>query len=115
LLNDTTLARARAEQLRTATMADSAVDQALSGIGIAALRAAQIAEPEPASQYIRRYIEHLRGVKLAVDGRFLESLGLRPGPRFGELLAGLRAAHLDGAVTTREEQETWIRRIVASE
>lgn len=121
LLADLTLARDRVEALRAAAegseqpIADSTIDRALHGVGIAALRTAQIAEPAPAPQWIRRYIEHLRGVKLAIDGKFLESLGLRPGPRFGELLTALRAAHLDGIAVTREEQEAWIRQAVATQ
>jgi len=121
LLADITLVRERLETLLAEAehpeqrIADSAIDRALHGIGTAALRAAQIAEPHTAAQAIQHYIDHLRGVRLAVDGKFLESLGLRPGPRFGELLAGLRAAYLDGIVTTREEQEAWIRQAVAME
>lgn len=119
LLTDMTLVRERIAALlaeaegRDRRIADSTIDQALHGIGTTALRAAQIAEPGTAAHAIQRYIDHLRGVRLAVDGKFLESLGLRPGPRFGELLAGLRAAYLDGIVTTREEQEAWIRQAVA--
>ena len=121
LLADITLVRERLEALIAEAehpdqrIADSVIDRALHGIGTTALRAAQIAEPHTAAQAIQRYIDHLRGVRLAVDGKFLESLGLRPGPRFGELLAGLRAAYLDGIVTTREEQEAWIRQAVAME
>jgi tRNA nucleotidyltransferase (CCA-adding enzyme) len=121
LLADITLVRERLETLLAEAehpeqrIADSAIDRALHGIGTAALRAAQIAEPHTAAQAIQRYIDHLRGVRLAVDGKFLESLGLRPGPRFGELLAGLRAAYLDGIVTTREDQEAWIRQAVATQ
>lgn len=121
LLADLTLVRERLEALRAEAggsdqrIADSAIDRALHGIGTAALRAAQIAEPPPAPQWIQHYIDHLRGVKLAVDGKFLESLGLRPGPRFGELLAALRAARLDGIAVTREEQEAWMRQAVAAQ
>ncbi|ABU58546.1 MULTISPECIES: CBS domain-containing protein [Roseiflexus] len=121
LLADLTLVHERVEMLRSAAegsdqwIADSAIDRALHGIGIVALRAAQIAEPPPVPQYIARYIDYLRSVKLAVDGKFLESLGLRPGPRFGELLAALRAAHLDGIAVTREEQEAWIRQAVVAQ
>ncbi|MGQ9547336.1 MAG: CBS domain-containing protein [Roseiflexus sp.] len=121
LLTDMTLVRERIAALlaeaegRDRRIADSTIDQALHGIGTTALRAAQIAEPGTAAHAIQRYIDHLRGVRLAVDGKFLESLGLRPGPRFGELLAGLRAAYLDGIVTTREEQESWIRQAVTAQ
>lgn len=121
LLADLTLVQERVEALRAKTgesdqqIADSVIDQALHGISVLALRAAQIAELPPAPQYIQRYLDHLRGVRLAIDGTFLESLGLRPGPRFGELLAELRAAHLDGIATTPEEQEAWIRRAAAAQ
>ncbi|HWQ14464.1 MAG TPA: CBS domain-containing protein [Roseiflexaceae bacterium] len=113
LLRELSELQERVAPLRAGGVPDSAVDRALHGLGETALRAAQLAEPPPAAEAIVRYLEQLRGVKLAVDGRFLKELGLRPGPRFGELLAELRAAVLDGAVHTPEEQRAWLRRRVA--
>lgn len=114
LLDEISRVRARLEPLRVVVVADSVIDRALHGIGTTALHAARLAEPAPVAGHIERYLEVLRGVKLAIDGRYLESLGLRPGPRFGELLAGLRAARLDGEALSREQQEAWIRRAIAS-
>jgi len=44
-----------------------------------------------------------------VDGHYLRSLGIPPGPIYGEILARLRDAVLDGQATTPEEQEALAR------
>jgi tRNA nucleotidyltransferase (CCA-adding enzyme) len=115
LLREITTLQERAGPLRAPGAPDSLVDRLLHGLGETTLRAAQIAEPEPLAGYVGRYLERLRGVELAVDGRFLKELGLAPGPRFGELLAELRAAVLDGLVATPEEQRAWARERAARE
>jgi len=60
-----------------------------------------------------RYLFVWRNVRLAADGNYLRSLGLKPSPLFGKLLARLRDAVLDGAATTPEAQrallEQWIQ------
>jgi tRNA nucleotidyltransferase (CCA-adding enzyme) len=109
LLRDITKAHEQVELLRAGAVANSVVDRVLRGIGEVALRAAQIVEPEPAAELIARYLDELRGVQIAVDGVFLKQMGLAPGPCYRELLEGLRAAVLDGIVTTKEEQEGWLR------
>ncbi|MEN9935562.1 MAG: hypothetical protein RLZZ387_2141 [Chloroflexota bacterium] len=109
LLRDLSLLHERLASLRGREQISSAVDRALHGIDEAALCTAQVAEGAPLSEAVARYLETLRHVRIAVDGRFLKGLGLKPGPRFGELLADLRAALLDGDVTTRAEQEAWVR------
>jgi hypothetical protein len=42
-------------------------------------------------------------------------MGLEPGPLFGELLSALRDARLDGEVSTREEEEALVNRLVTRE
>jgi len=108
LLRDSGVIHERAATL-TADVPNSAVDRALHGLDTAALRAAQIGGSPQLADAIERYLKSMRAVRPAVDGRFLRSLGLVPGPRYGELLAGLRAAVLDGAVATPAEQEQWVR------
>jgi tRNA nucleotidyltransferase/poly(A) polymerase len=44
-----------------------------------------------------------------VTGRDLQELGLRPGPRIGELLAKIRDRQLDDELKTREEALNWAR------
>jgi tRNA nucleotidyltransferase (CCA-adding enzyme) len=61
----------------------------------------------------RLVAEHLRrwrDMRPLLDGDDLRALGLAPGPRFGRLLAGLRAAQVAGRVRTRAEAVAWVRR-----
>jgi tRNA nucleotidyltransferase (CCA-adding enzyme) len=60
-----------------------------------------------------RYYSELRPVQPEVDGHYLKSLGLKPGPLFGRLLSAVRAARLDGEVRTRDEEEALVDRLLA--
>lgn len=42
-------------------------------------------------------------------GRDLIELGLEPGPRFGEILAAVAEAQLEGALTSRDDAVAWVR------
>jgi len=55
---------------------------------------------------VRRYREEIRNTKIMITGRNLVELGHSPGPSFGRVLAAVRAARLDGRITTREEELT---------
>jgi len=46
--------------------------------------------------------EKLNPVPL-LSGSDLQSLGFRPGPEFGKILAALRKRQLDGEITTRDQ------------
>jgi len=54
----------------------------------------------------------LRAVAPALTGDDLKRMGLRPGPVYREILARLRAARLDGEITTREEEEALVRQMI---
>jgi len=54
----------------------------------------------------------LRTVAPALTGDDLKRMGLRPGPVYREILARLRAARLDGEITTREEEEALVRQMI---
>jgi tRNA nucleotidyltransferase (CCA-adding enzyme) len=62
-----------------------------------------------------RFQTEYRGVETALTGEDLKALGLRPGPVFGRLLGALRDARLDGRVTTREEEEALLERLLEAE
>jgi tRNA nucleotidyltransferase (CCA-adding enzyme) len=42
----------------------------------------------------------------------LKSMGVKPGPRFGEILWRLREAWLDGVVSTEEEENFLLDRLL---
>jgi len=54
-------------------------------------------------------------VEIELTGDDLKAMGLKPGPLFGRLLETLRDARLDGKVSTREEEETLLRKLLAVE
>jgi poly(A) polymerase len=44
-----------------------------------------------------------------VSGDDLIALGLRPGPRFGEILEAVETRQLEGALRSREEALEWVK------
>jgi tRNA nucleotidyltransferase (CCA-adding enzyme) len=56
-----------------------------------------------------------RLVTLEVAGDDLKAMGLKPGPLFGRLLGRLRDARLDGKVSTREEEEALLQKLLVAE
>ena len=61
---------------------------------------------------VERYVNQLRYVNPVLDGDDLRRLGVQPGPRMGRMLETLRDAKLDGQVTTKEEEEALVRRLL---
>jgi tRNA nucleotidyltransferase (CCA-adding enzyme) len=62
-----------------------------------------------------RYQAEWRLVETELGGNDLKALGLRPSPLFGRLLNALRDARLDGRVSTREEEEALLNKLLAAE
>jgi tRNA nucleotidyltransferase (CCA-adding enzyme) len=62
-----------------------------------------------------RYQTEWRVVTQEVAGDDLKAMGLKPGPLFGRLLDALRDARLDGKVSTREEEETLLEKLLLAE
>jgi len=62
---------------------------------------------------LREYLEKWRNVKPFTTGDDLKKLGLIPGPKYKEILSGLRAAWLDGDVKTKEEEIALRNRLIA--
>lgn len=110
LLRDIGGLRARLAGLDPAGLPDSALDRLLQPFGAAALRAAQLSEPAPLAGALARYLALLRPAQTALCGDDLRALGVPQGPRIGRLLAGLRAAVLDGQVRGRAQELAWVRR-----
>jgi hypothetical protein len=54
-------------------------------------------------------------VEIELGGNDLKAMGLKPSPLFGRLLNALRDARLDGGVSTREEEETLLNKLLAAE
>ena len=57
------------------------------------------------SDWLRRYLDELRGVRLEITGADLDGLGLHESPRVGEVLTELLRRRLDGELTGGREAE----------
>lgn len=88
----------------------SQIDRLLQGRSRITLALAALVAPEPARQIIADYLATIQHVPTLLNGDDLRALGIPPGPRYRELLANLRAAQLDGRVTTRAAAQDWVLR-----
>ena len=56
------------------------------------------------------YLLRMRGVTPMLDGRGVMALGVGEGPAVGEMLRSLLMARLDGKVSSRDDEERFVRR-----
>ena len=61
------------------------------------------------------YVRRLRHLKPRLTGDDLIRMGLRPGPRLGDILARLRDAWLDGEVPNKRDEILLVREMVSKE
>jgi tRNA nucleotidyltransferase (CCA-adding enzyme) len=66
-------------------------------------------------EHIVDYATRLRHITPHTDGEALKTRGLEPGPVFGRILRALRAAWLDGEISTAEEEKALLERLLAGE
>jgi tRNA nucleotidyltransferase (CCA-adding enzyme) len=62
-----------------------------------------------------RYQTEWCAVETEITGDDLKEMGLKPGPLFGRLLDTLRDARLDGKVSTRQDEEALLERLLEAE
>ncbi|MDW8390096.1 MAG: CCA tRNA nucleotidyltransferase [Oscillochloridaceae bacterium] len=108
LLRQLPVLRATAPLL-TPDLPNSGLDRLLRPFSVAAITALHYAEPAAAAM-TARYLRELRTMRPPLNGNDLQRLGITPGPLLGRTLEALRAAALDGEISTREEAEDWVRR-----
>ncbi len=63
----------------------------------------------------RSYLEELRFVRPVLRGSDLERLGIGSGPKVGLMLRALLAAKLDSEVRTRDDEVTFVERVMKEE
>jgi tRNA nucleotidyltransferase (CCA-adding enzyme) len=56
------------------------------------------------AEVLQRYITEWRAIRAELNGNDLQTSGLPRGPLYSKILTQLRAARLDGVITTREEE-----------
>jgi tRNA nucleotidyltransferase (CCA-adding enzyme) len=77
------------------------------------IEAAAIASESPiVRQRLDLYLKTLRHVKPELGGDDLQNMGVPPGRKLGQILRSLQEASLDHMVTTREEEEALVRRLL---
>lgn len=110
VIEDTAAIGERLPELAADGLTPSAVYAALEGVSPeAALAWAALSDDAAAAGRLRDYHDRLRHVRSDLNGDDLLALGVPQGPRVGELLRELLAARLDGAVSTRADEEAWVR------
>lgn len=97
-------------QLNNPNLAPSRVVELLERFDDAALAVFAIATDSVSAQsYVDRYRAEWRQIHAALNGNDLKALGLTPGPAFKEILSALRAQRLDGVLTSRKQEEAFVR------
>jgi len=69
-------------------------------------------ESDVVRERVELYHRQLANVRLAVDGKYLRALGIKPGPVYRRVLARVLDAVLDGEIRTRQEQEEMAKKMV---
>jgi tRNA nucleotidyltransferase (CCA-adding enzyme) len=91
--------------LESKGLLDSEICRLLDSHQLGAIKAAAIAaDPEIVRQRLDLYLDNLRFIVPSLDGDDLQQMGVAPGKKLGRLLRSLKAARVDGRVTTREEE-----------
>ncbi|MFW6056289.1 MAG: CCA tRNA nucleotidyltransferase [Chloroflexota bacterium] len=104
-LKDCAYLRSVEKALAADSIRPSQVVSFLSERSTAALLAARrmLAHPS-ARERVNDYLEHLRFVRTSVNGTTLIEMGFPQGPSLGHVLERIRAARLDGEVSSRAEE-----------
>jgi len=100
-------------QLRATVMLPSAIYRLLHPFSREARFVLSVlTDSELVRQRLELYERELARVEPHIDGHYLRSLGVPPGPIYGEILSRVRDALLDGQVRTPEEEEALAKRLV---
>ena len=115
VVRDVGAARDSLTQLKDEKIRRSRVFGLLRGLNTAAIEACALAADESrVRDRLELYLSELRHVRPLLDGRDLLALGVPQGPIVGQLLEKLLTARLEGLVSTREDEETMVRRSIGS-
>lgn len=103
------------EPLGADALASSAIDQLLEEHSDAALAILAIAtDDERVRERIELFRTQLRDVQTELTGDDLKKMGIPPGPAYKQILTRLRAARLDGEISTRAQEIEWVNQSVSS-
>jgi len=71
-----------------------------------------ISEPE-ARQLLLDYVQRWQKIAPVHDGHYLREIGVPPGPAYRTILAALRGAWLDGEITTADQEDALLDKLLA--
>ncbi|MGD0709509.1 MAG: CBS domain-containing protein, partial [Anaerolineaceae bacterium] len=93
----------------------SAITQRLEEAPIMSVYAISALNADPAAKkIIVEFVTHWRKVKPETTGKSLVALGVPTGPRYKDLLKQLRAAWLNGVITSTEEENAYLQQAIAN-
>jgi len=108
--------RARTLKLLEPDLPPSELDRLLSKFSDAILLVARIASDDDLlRQRLRFYQQQLRPVEIHISGDDLRRWGVKPGPIYRHIFQQVRAAVLDGRISTPEEEIALAKRILRKE
>lgn len=89
----------------------AAVHAALNHLSYEALIYLAIAsENEAAVKKIEEFITKLKGIKPHITGGDLKKLGIKPGPVFGEIMAAVAEAKINGTLDSKKDEMDFVRK-----
>jgi tRNA nucleotidyltransferase (CCA-adding enzyme) len=71
-----------------------------------------LADQATGQKIVGNYLVHWRWVQPSVDGDRLRELGLEPGPAYKNILGTLRAAWLDGELSSADDEQQMLAALV---
>ena len=111
VLRDTFDLKQNLQLLEARELLPSQIYSILEPYHVQSIKAAAIATDSTAvKQHLNRYLSELIYITSSLNGNDLKRLGIKQGKKMGEILRSLKAARLDGKVTTREEEEVLVKR-----
>jgi len=91
----------------------SVISTRLNGASPVAIYAVYLAADRPhLRDLLHRYVARWQAITPGITGNDLRARGLAPGPHYRYILKKLRDAWLDGEISTREEEEACLERLV---
>lgn len=110
ILVQTVALRMLERQLSAPNLSPSRVVELIERFDDAALAVFAIAtDSATARAYVDQFRARWRGIHPTLTGADLKALGIPPGPRYRPILQSLRAQRLDGAITSRAEEEAFVK------
>jgi tRNA nucleotidyltransferase (CCA-adding enzyme) len=92
-------------------MSSAAVFNLLNGFKTEIILYMMVCTPSKrAKKRISHYHTQLRNVTIAITGKDLLKLGLKPGPRFSQTLQAVLEAKLNGRIKTREDEVAFVEK-----